>query len=190
MFFVARKKFTHLSPLHVIHHGTLPLLCWWGPRWQIKWFLPFISLIWTMSGLLEEGRVALDRSWTLECTWWCTSTTSWLHVGHPSKSEFCHQFFHTCIDVKWSFSQISLVEKVPHHHADGPICPGVHPCPSGKNNLVDYESHENMKFLGLWLLSGRFLMVKCGVTIFLLQRKSTSTYFPVGFPDSPFVLFI
>merc|ERR1712110_354656 len=32
MFFVARKKFTHLSPLHVIHHGTLPLLCWWGPR--------------------------------------------------------------------------------------------------------------------------------------------------------------
>ena len=32
LFFVARKKFSHLSPLHVIHHGTLPLLCWWGPR--------------------------------------------------------------------------------------------------------------------------------------------------------------
>ena len=32
IFFVARKKFSHLSPLHVIHHGTLPLLCWWGPR--------------------------------------------------------------------------------------------------------------------------------------------------------------
>jgi len=32
LFFVARKKFTHLSPLHIIHHGTLPWLCWWGPR--------------------------------------------------------------------------------------------------------------------------------------------------------------
>ena len=32
IFFVARKKFGHLSPLHVIHHGTLPILCWWGPR--------------------------------------------------------------------------------------------------------------------------------------------------------------
>jgi len=32
LFFVARKKFSHLSPLHIIHHGTLPWLCWWGPR--------------------------------------------------------------------------------------------------------------------------------------------------------------
>ena len=32
LFFVARKKFGHLSPLHIIHHSTLPLLCWWGPR--------------------------------------------------------------------------------------------------------------------------------------------------------------
>ena len=32
LFFVARKKFGHLSPLHVIHHSTLPILCWWGPR--------------------------------------------------------------------------------------------------------------------------------------------------------------
>jgi len=31
-FFIARKKFGHLSALHVIHHSTLPILCWWGPR--------------------------------------------------------------------------------------------------------------------------------------------------------------
>merc|ERR1711944_379127 len=31
-FFVLKKKFAHLSPLHVIHHSTLPFLCWWGPR--------------------------------------------------------------------------------------------------------------------------------------------------------------
>merc|ERR1712037_764207 len=31
-FFVLKKKFAHLSPLHVIHHSTLPFLCWRGPR--------------------------------------------------------------------------------------------------------------------------------------------------------------
>merc|ERR1712156_917311 len=30
VFFVLKKKFAHLSPLHVIHHSTLPFLCWWG----------------------------------------------------------------------------------------------------------------------------------------------------------------
>merc|ERR1712088_187615 len=32
VFFVLKMKFAHLSPLHVIHHSTLPFLCWWGPR--------------------------------------------------------------------------------------------------------------------------------------------------------------
>merc|ERR1719184_58880 len=32
VYFVLKKKFAHLSPLHVIHHSTLPFLCWWGPR--------------------------------------------------------------------------------------------------------------------------------------------------------------
>jgi elongation of very long chain fatty acids protein 7 len=27
-FFIARKKFGHLSLLHVVHHSTLPMLCW------------------------------------------------------------------------------------------------------------------------------------------------------------------
>jgi len=31
-FFVARKKFGHLSALHVVHHGGLPLFVWTGPR--------------------------------------------------------------------------------------------------------------------------------------------------------------
>lgn len=32
IFFVARKKNSHVSALHVIHHSTLPWLSWWGPR--------------------------------------------------------------------------------------------------------------------------------------------------------------
>lgn len=31
-FFVLRKKFSHLSTLHVVHHGGLPLFVWLGPR--------------------------------------------------------------------------------------------------------------------------------------------------------------
>ena len=32
IFFVLKKKFTHLSFLHVFHHGIMPFQTWWGPR--------------------------------------------------------------------------------------------------------------------------------------------------------------
>eukprot|EP00092_Neocalanus_flemingeri_P041360 GFUD01045035.1.p1 GENE.GFUD01045035.1~~GFUD01045035.1.p1 ORF type:complete len:358 (+),score=65.53 GFUD01045035.1:94-1167(+) len=32
MFFIARKKDSQVTTLHVIHHSTLPFLSWWGPR--------------------------------------------------------------------------------------------------------------------------------------------------------------
>lgn len=31
-FFVLRKKYDHLSSLHVIHHGGLPIAVWFGPK--------------------------------------------------------------------------------------------------------------------------------------------------------------
>ncbi|RWS08031.1 elongation of very long chain fatty acids protein-like protein [Dinothrombium tinctorium] len=30
IFFVLRKKFSHVSTLHVIHHGLMPFSVWWG----------------------------------------------------------------------------------------------------------------------------------------------------------------
>jgi len=30
IFFVLRKKFSHLSTLHVVHHGIMPFTAWWG----------------------------------------------------------------------------------------------------------------------------------------------------------------
>ena len=33
-FFVLKKKFTHLSFLHVYHHGIMPFECWFGARWE------------------------------------------------------------------------------------------------------------------------------------------------------------
>jgi len=32
IFFVMRKKFTHISTLHVIHHGIMPMSVWWGVK--------------------------------------------------------------------------------------------------------------------------------------------------------------
>jgi len=32
IFFVLRKKFTHLSALHVIHHSITPITFWWGTK--------------------------------------------------------------------------------------------------------------------------------------------------------------
>jgi hypothetical protein len=34
IFFVLRKKFSHLSTLHVVHHGIMPFTAWWGIRWE------------------------------------------------------------------------------------------------------------------------------------------------------------
>lgn len=31
-FFVVRKKFSHISTLHVIHHGVMPMSVWWGGK--------------------------------------------------------------------------------------------------------------------------------------------------------------
>jgi len=32
-FFLGRKKFSHLSTLHVVHHGIMPLTAWSGVKW-------------------------------------------------------------------------------------------------------------------------------------------------------------
>lgn len=32
IFFVLRKKFSHISTLHVIHHGMMPMSVWWGVK--------------------------------------------------------------------------------------------------------------------------------------------------------------
>lgn len=32
IFFVLRKKYTHVSTLHVIHHGVMPMSVWFGVK--------------------------------------------------------------------------------------------------------------------------------------------------------------
>jgi len=31
-FFVLRKKYSHVTALHVIHHGLMPMSVWWGVK--------------------------------------------------------------------------------------------------------------------------------------------------------------
>ena len=44
-FFVLRKKSDHLSSLHVIHHGGLPIAVWFGPKVPSRLSILFISFI-------------------------------------------------------------------------------------------------------------------------------------------------
>lgn len=43
--FVARKKFNHISTLHVIHHGIMPLSTWPGLRWVPGGHATFFGLL-------------------------------------------------------------------------------------------------------------------------------------------------
>ena len=43
--FVARKKFGHISLLHVVHHGIMPLSVWPGVRWVPGGSATFFGLL-------------------------------------------------------------------------------------------------------------------------------------------------
>ncbi|XP_074599548.1 very long chain fatty acid elongase 7-like [Brevipalpus obovatus] len=46
VFFVLRKKYTHVSFLHVVHHALVPINCWIGLKFVPSWsaaFMPFLN---------------------------------------------------------------------------------------------------------------------------------------------------
>lgn len=43
--FIARKKFDHISVLHLFHHGIMPLSCWPGARWFCGGHASFMSML-------------------------------------------------------------------------------------------------------------------------------------------------
>ncbi|KAI1280912.1 putative protein for very long chain fatty acid elongation [Halotydeus destructor] len=45
IFFVLRKKFTHVSNLHVIHHGIMPMSVWWGVKFTPGGHSSFFAFI-------------------------------------------------------------------------------------------------------------------------------------------------
>jgi hypothetical protein len=68
-FFVLRKKQTHISTLHVIHHGILPFSVWWGMK-----FVP------GMSFHLYSHSMQFDHHWLL------SSLSISVFVSHSSSS--------------------------------------------------------------------------------------------------------
>ncbi|XP_076307424.1 very long chain fatty acid elongase AAEL008004-like isoform X2 [Tachypleus tridentatus] len=45
IFFVLRKKFSHVSTLHVIHHGVMPMSVWWGVKFTPGGHSTFFAFI-------------------------------------------------------------------------------------------------------------------------------------------------
>ncbi|XP_013794017.2 elongation of very long chain fatty acids protein AAEL008004-like [Limulus polyphemus] len=45
IFFVLRKKFSHVSTLHVIHHGVMPVSVWWGVKFTPGGHSTFFAFI-------------------------------------------------------------------------------------------------------------------------------------------------
>ncbi|RWS29147.1 elongation of very long chain fatty acids protein-like protein [Leptotrombidium deliense] len=45
LFFVMRKKSTHVSTLHVIHHGVMPMSVWWGVKFTPGGHSTFFAFI-------------------------------------------------------------------------------------------------------------------------------------------------
>ncbi|OQR79433.1 elongation of very long chain fatty acids protein-like [Tropilaelaps mercedesae] len=45
IFFVMRKKFSHISTLHVIHHGMMPMSVWWGVKFTPGGHSTFFAFI-------------------------------------------------------------------------------------------------------------------------------------------------
>ena len=64
-----RKKYSHVSALHVIHHSTLPWLSWWGPKWVLALNpLPQKSVFSSKLNDGIKGRL-----------WWCYEISSYVH---------------------------------------------------------------------------------------------------------------
>ena len=80
--FLLKKKFTHLSFLHVFHHGIMPFYTWWGPRYL--WIFHFINHQMghkcRLQDLLAEDREVSQHSSTLVFTQSCIFTTCWHHL--------------------------------------------------------------------------------------------------------------
>ena len=83
--FLMKKKFSHLSFLHVFHHGIMPFYCWWGPRWDdqvnIEKNWPYFC-----QDLLEVDRVDSEHFSMQEYIQSCTSTTFLPHLVHRYKN--------------------------------------------------------------------------------------------------------
>ena len=62
LFFLLRKKFTHLSTLHVVHHGIMPLTAWSGVKYE-TFFKKIIKLIYFFKFSEQKGeRLTVNKT--------------------------------------------------------------------------------------------------------------------------------
>ena len=65
-FFVLRKKSSHLSLLHLVHHGGLPIAVWFGPRFvggkKFTWNCWNIKTLFENDFILFKWLIVCERS--------------------------------------------------------------------------------------------------------------------------------
>ncbi|XP_023224637.1 very long chain fatty acid elongase AAEL008004-like [Centruroides vittatus] len=71
-FFVLRRKFSHVSTLHVIHHGVMPMSVWWGVKFTPgghSTFFAFINSFVHILMYIYYGLAAMGPS-MYKYLWW------------------------------------------------------------------------------------------------------------------------
>lgn len=72
IFFVLRKKFDHISTLHVIHHGIMPMSVWWGVKFTPgghSTFFAFVNSLVHIVMYFYYGLAAIGPSMN-KYLWW------------------------------------------------------------------------------------------------------------------------
>lgn len=107
-FFLARKKFDHISSLHVIHHGLMPMSVWWGMKYAPgghSSFFGFINSFVHIPMYLYYGLSAIGPQMN-KYLFWKKYMTSLQMVGPPislidffSLSFCCCRCFLSCLQM-------------------------------------------------------------------------------------------
>ena len=90
IFFVLRKKFSHVSTLHVIHHGVMPMSVWWGVKFTPGMTtIPFpFDTISQFNSIFYQFSTFLGRK-PFTNKWFLYSLIFFSNV-FPFLMEFCH----------------------------------------------------------------------------------------------------
>lgn len=83
VFFVLRKKDSHVTTLHVIHHGIMPMSVWWGIKFTPGKFLSLeyqsiLCLTLVFLFMTQEDTVLSSHSSTASSTLSCIFIMDWL----------------------------------------------------------------------------------------------------------------
>jgi hypothetical protein len=121
IFFVLKKKFSHLSFLHVFHHGIMPLETWWGPRCSSWIGLSSRENISRFVGGGHGGFAAFLNAGV--------HTVMYLYYFLSAFGPRMQPYLWWKRSERSTFIFVSIVLQVPDPPSDGPVCLRLLPRP-------------------------------------------------------------